>query len=109
MYFRWNVFHSIKYKKIVLTDDTMVLLKSGQFEQIIAIIKKNNLCYFKISKIITSSEKPFNVLHIDQIESEDIVNDDLISISDINCKVIHVNVGNNVRYLCKMPNQFEVQ
>lgn len=106
--YKGQIFHSVKYQKAKCTIDTMVQRKSGEFGQILEIIKLDKKCYLKISIIITFEAKPFNVLHIDKIKSEDIENCSVIPITDVNCKIVVVNVR-NARYLCKLPNDIEAQ
>ncbi|OXU20594.1 hypothetical protein TSAR_003548 [Trichomalopsis sarcophagae] len=85
-----------EYKKCIFKGDVFHSIKSV-WTNYCHNKKKNNEYYFKISNIIISSEKPFNLLHIDQIESENIVNNNLISISDVNCKVMHLLAGTTKR------------
>ncbi|XP_036151203.1 uncharacterized protein LOC118648847 [Monomorium pharaonis] len=103
-----KVFHSIKYTKVKRTNDTMIQLKSGHFGRIIDIIEKENKCYLALSKIVTFSEDPFIVTHIKKIRTEDFQNYKIVPITDVLSKIISVNI-NNLEFLCKLPNTFEIQ
>ena len=103
-----QILQSRKYKKVILTDDTMIQLKSEKFCQIMEILKKESQCYLKVSEINIFEEKPFNVPHIEKLKSQNLKKYEVIPVTYVICKVIHVNVGDD-RYLCKMPNNYEIQ
>ena len=100
-----------EYKKCLFKNQvlhTIILSTSGIFYQIMRILKNQNKCYLKVSKINIFKEKPFDVTHINKIKSQDTENWEIIPVTYVNCKIIHVNLKND-QYLCKMPNEYEIQ
>lgn len=106
--FRGKVLHSINYTNVTKTNDSTVQLHSNNFGQILDIIKIGNQCHLKLSKITTFTENPFNVPHIKKIFSEDFEDYTVVPITEVKCKIVLVNIRTS-RYLCQLPNDFEVQ
>lgn len=104
-----KVLHSVEYKMAVLTDDTMIELKSNKvFGQIMSIMNFDGECYLQLSIIQLAQEKPFDVPHIEKIESQDERVFVKVHITEMKSKVMHLELE-NARYLCRFPNDFEIQ
>lgn len=106
--YRNTLYHSEKYVQSKKTNDSVIQLRSGEFAKIIDIIDRDSNAYVQIRIFNMFQEDPFpGVHHIKRIESERY--DKVIRrFSEVECKVILVNARNS-RYICKLPNNFEIQ
>lgn len=106
--YKHKVFHSMKYTRAQRTNDSTVKLADSDFGQIMNILSIDEQCYFQVSRIDVFEENPFYVDHIKKIRSENFCEYRIIAISDVKCKLNLLNVQ-NARYLCELPNDFEIQ
>ncbi|OXU20694.1 hypothetical protein TSAR_002640 [Trichomalopsis sarcophagae] len=74
----------------------------------VVFVGRAKLVKESVSNIEVCIQKPFNVFHIEQIESQNIELCDIIPITYMECKILHMNLG-NVRYLSNLANDFEIQ
>ncbi|XP_031783010.1 uncharacterized protein LOC116416888 isoform X1 [Nasonia vitripennis] len=106
--YKHKVFHSINYTRAQRTNDSTIKLSDSDFRQIISILCIDKKCYFQLSRIDVYDENPFYVNHIKKIRSENFEQYRIIPITDCKCKLNLLNVR-NTRYLCELPNDFEIQ
>ena len=101
-------YYSVFYSRANKTDDTIVELLTGEFWRILKIVDLNGNCYFHLSLFKVFDIEPFNgISHIKRIKNEGLKKG-TISIQNVICKFILVSVKNG-RYLCKLPQTFEIQ
>lgn len=107
--YKGSMYHSIDYIRAKKIDDTVVLLKTGQFCRIHNIIEHEKKCYLHLSKLNTYENFPFEgVSHILLIKTEDTENTFVNSIENVQEKVALVNAKSG-RYLSIFCNTFEIQ
>lgn len=104
-----KVLHSIEYTKTQTTDNTVILLKTGIFGQIVKIMNYEDECYLLLSILKVYDQKPFEgISHIEKVDLEAAQRVIKVKISEFSCKIMHLNFIKK-RYLCRLVSEEEIQ
>ena len=100
-----KLFHSVLYTRPKKTDNTFVQLKNQKFSRIQSFFLIDNACYVKVQEIevepLVLNECCLNHIFLVVKKSNSI---ETISISDIEKKVVLLNIDNEYEYICVPPS-----
>ncbi|KAJ8671165.1 hypothetical protein QAD02_002424 [Eretmocerus hayati] len=104
------VYHSTIYKRPQVTDDTYVKLSDGTIAQIIYFYLTNEECHARV-KVLGVTQVNVNgaaLPHIFLVTDQDAGTKD-ISITLFEKKIIHLDVLNDLEYVCLPLDVFDAQ